>query len=477
MSIAPPRVVVIMTDQHARGMSGAYGHPVVRTPHLDDLAARGTVYEAASCASPICVPSRASFMTGRPVHEIGAWDNAHPYRGEPRGWSHALRDAGVRTAVIGKMHFRSSADDTGFGETIEPLDVADGVGDVYSLIRDDMPARPALADLVRQAGVGESPYLAFDRRVAAEASAWIAKASTDEPWALLVSFATPHHPLKVPQEYWDLYTDEDVALPPPASHPQHPYVQEMRRVMGVDEGFTTEEIVRARRAYLALCSLADDLVGEVLDALDSRGFLDDGTTVLYTSDHGVSLGERGLWWKHHLYEESVGVPLIAVGAPFTTGQRVSTPVSLTSIYPTVLAPFDVADERTDAGALAGDALPAAGERSTVAGGFSEYHALGASSAVFQMRDERFKLIYYTTQPPQLFDLQVDPDELVNLADDPGHATHVARLLALLRQSVDLEGVDRHARADQQRLIAQHGGREAVLSGGFAVPFTPPPAAS
>ncbi|WP_353827681.1 sulfatase-like hydrolase/transferase [Agromyces sp. SYSU T0242] len=476
-SASAPRVIVIMTDQHARRASGAYGDPVVQTPNLDALAARGTTYEAASCSSPICVPSRASFMTGRPVHEIGAWDNAHPYRGEPRGWAHALRDAGVPTTVIGKMHFRSAEDDTGFSEVVEPLDVADGVGDIYSLVRDDMPARPALADLVREAGVGESPYLAFDRRVAAETRRFIAEAPADRPWALLVSFATPHHPLKVPQEYWDRYEDVEIELPAPVDAAQHPYVAEMRRVMGVDEAFSAEEVRRARRAYLALCTLADDLVGDVLSAIDERGFDDGGTTVLYTSDHGVSLGERGLWWKHHLHEESVGVPLIAAGPGYAAGARVAQPVSLTSIYPTVLDRFEVADERVDSGPLAGPVLPASDrEPTTLAGGFSEYHALGASSAAYQLRDERWKLLYYPTQPPQLFDLHDDPDELRDLAGDPAHAGRLADLIARLRSAIDPEAVDRRARADQARLIEQHGGRDRVLAGGFTVPFTPPPEA-
>ncbi|MGV8897128.1 MAG: sulfatase-like hydrolase/transferase [Rhodoglobus sp.] len=469
MSKTQPHVIFIMTDQHARYASGAYGSEMVRTPHLNALADHGTVFDAAYCSSPMCVPSRASIMTGRPAHEIGAWDNAHPYAGEPESWAHALGRAGVHSAVIGKMHFRSSDDDTGFTETILPLDVSGRVGDVYSLIRDDMPARPALADLVRQAGVGESPYLPFDRSVADAACQWLDTAAQDEPWALTVSFATPHHPLLVPREYWDLYPD--VSLPPEWDGPesQHPYPAELRRIMGVDSPFTAEEVLRARRAYFALCTLADSLVGLVLEHAGQRGFDSSNTVIIYTSDHGASLGERGLWWKHHLYEESVGVPLIVAGPGFEAGRRESQPVSLTSVYATILDALGVSMP-VDAPRRTAALGTGVAER---AGGFAEYHGLGASSAAYMVRSGRFKLIHFATLDAQLFDLENDPNELVNLAADPEHASVLAELKAQLLTLVDPDEVDARARAAQGVLIQKFGGRDKILGDGFSIPFTPP----
>ena len=481
---AAPHVIVIMTDQHARYAAGLYGSPVVRTPHLDALAERATVFETAYCSSPMCVPSRASIMTGRSVHEIGAWDNAHAYAGSPEGWAHVLRRAGVRTAVIGKMHFRSAEDDTGFAETVLPLDVTDGLGDVYSLIRDEMPARPALADLVRQAGPGESPYLAYDRSVADAACEWLDHAAQGEPWALMVSFATPHHPLLAPPDYWELY--EDVEHDPEAGrgHPappesqQHPYPAELRRVMGVDTEFSPGEIARARRAYYALCTLADDLVGQVLDRAAERGFDPDNTVIVYTSDHGTSMGERGLWWKHHLYEESVGVPLVVAGPGFAAGRRITVPVSLTSLYATILHALDQPGEAPSGQA---DGPPRTTSLNVVddrdpdpPGVLAEYHGLGASSAAFMLRHGRWKLVHYATQPPQLFDLEDDPGELHDLAGDPAYADVVDDLTARLRDRVDPEGVDSAARRDQQDLVERLGGREAILARGFTIPYTPVP---
>lgn len=474
MTESPParHVILILADQHARYASGAYGSEVVETPNIDRLAQEGTTFESAYCASPMCVPSRAAIMTGRFVHDIGAWDNAHPYHGSPPGWAHALRDAGVTTAVVGKMHFRSADDDTGFEEMMLPMDVADGVGDLYSLVRDDMPARPALANLVRRAGPGKSPYHAYDRAVAKRACGWLRSAPVEGRWALTVSFASPHHPLLAPQEYWDLY--EDPQLPPEWEGPdhEHPYPAELRRVMGVDAPFAEEEIRRARRAYFALCTLADSLIGDVIAQARACGF-DRDTLIIYSSDHGCSLGERGLWWKHHLYEESVGVPLIVVGPGFQPGRRVQEPASQTSLYSTVLEALGVVAPEGEhrSPSLANFAVH--GDQGLL-GGFAEYHGLGASSGAFMLRVGALKYVYYASQPPQLFDLHRDPDELVNLAADPAFDADVKRLDAQLKALIDPERIDQEARADQEDLIRRHGGREAILQLGFNIPFTPVP---
>ncbi|HLJ06193.1 MAG TPA: sulfatase-like hydrolase/transferase, partial [Acetobacteraceae bacterium] len=103
----PANLVVIMSDEHHPKAFGAAGHPFAVTPNLDRLAARGTRFDAAICNSPICVPSRASFATGRHVHELGLWDNAMAYDGSVRGWGHALQDAGHRVDSIGKLHYRN----------------------------------------------------------------------------------------------------------------------------------------------------------------------------------------------------------------------------------------------------------------------------------------------------------------------------------------------------------------------------------
>ena len=110
----PMNFLLLMDDEHTQKMLGCYGHPLVQTPHLDALAASGTRFESAYTNCPICAPARASFATGKYVHEIGAWDNAHPYEGEPPSWGRRLQENGVRTASVGKLHYRNVDLPTGF---------------------------------------------------------------------------------------------------------------------------------------------------------------------------------------------------------------------------------------------------------------------------------------------------------------------------------------------------------------------------
>ena len=144
--MTPSNLLLIMSDEHNRRIMGCAGHQMVRTPHMDGLAARGVRFTDAYCNSPICVPSRASFATGRHVHQIGFWDNAIPYDGSVPSWGHRLTAAGHVATSIGKLHFRSADDNNGFTEEIMPLHVVDGVGDLLGLIRDRLAAqkgRPA----------------------------------------------------------------------------------------------------------------------------------------------------------------------------------------------------------------------------------------------------------------------------------------------------------------------------------------------
>lgn len=155
--MTPANLLIIMAAEHARGVLGAAGHPMVRTPNLDRLALEGARFTDAYCNCPICVPSRASFATGRYVHDIRRWDNATPYDGTIPSWGHRLRDAGHHAASIGKLHYRSGEDDNGFAEEMLPMYVPNGIGDPLSLIRDDPPARKETLKLGLEAGRGTPP--------------------------------------------------------------------------------------------------------------------------------------------------------------------------------------------------------------------------------------------------------------------------------------------------------------------------------
>ena len=130
------QLVVICSDEHDPRHSGFGGSAVARTPHLDRLAAQSQRFERCWTPSPICVPARASLATGRWVHRHRCWDNALAYDGGLPSWHHRLRAHGVRVESVGKLHFRSSADDTGFSTQHEAMHLADGVGQVWGSVRD-----------------------------------------------------------------------------------------------------------------------------------------------------------------------------------------------------------------------------------------------------------------------------------------------------------------------------------------------------
>ena len=134
-----PNILLIMSDEHQARALSCLGHPVVQTPNLDRLALAGTVFENAYTPSPICVPARAAFATGRYPHQTGYWDNALAYDGRSPGWGHMLQAAGIPVTSIGKLHYRGTEDSTGFDEQIMPMHIANGVGQVWGSVRNPMP--------------------------------------------------------------------------------------------------------------------------------------------------------------------------------------------------------------------------------------------------------------------------------------------------------------------------------------------------
>src|ERR1700722_8285274 len=308
----PANLLVIMSDEHSRRVLGSYGHAMIKTPHLDRLAAQGVRFTDAYCNSPICVPSRASFPPGRHVHRIRFWDNAIPYDGSIPSWGHRLQEAGHRSVSIGKLHFRSADDRNGFDDEIMPLHVVDGIGDLLGLLRDDLPVRKAALRVAEEAGRGDSNYQQYDGRITDAAVDWLTARSTEragKPWVLFVSLVCPHLPLIARPEWYDLYPEDAVPWPALyAAHerPDHPFIAAMRDCMVYDKAFDAPKVRRAIAAYFGLVSYVDHNVGRLLATLDATG-LAARTRILYTSDHGDNLGTHGLWGKSTLYDESAGV--------------------------------------------------------------------------------------------------------------------------------------------------------------------------
>jgi choline-sulfatase len=472
-------LIFIVSDEHNKRVLGSYGHSSIKTPHLDRLAERGTRFTNAYTNCPICVPARASFATGQYVHQHGYWDNAIAYDGRVPTWGHRLMAQGHRVTSIGKLHYvDSDPKRNGFNEEILPMHIVQGVGDLLGLVRDELPRRPGSAKLGPEAGPGESEYTAYDRAIASAASSWLvndARKYQDQPWALYVGFVSPHFPLVAPPEFYAMYPENQVPWPDmynEQDRPQHPFTDAMRKCLCFDEPFDEPMVRRAIAAYMGLVSFLDSQVGSVLQAVEAAG-LSGNTRIVYTTDHGDNLGTRGMWGKSTMYEESAGIPLIIAGPGLPQGNVCNTPVSLVDGFQTFIHALGAKPDAADA-ALPGHSLL------DIANGYvpkrtvlSEYHAAGALTGSYMIRHGKYKYIHYVGLPPMLFDLEADPFERNDLGRESVYAAVRAQCEARLREIVDPEAADQRARADQQRCLAKHGGKEAVLARG-TFRYSPPP---
>lgn len=476
----PKNLIIIMSDEHNPRFLGCRGHEIVKTPNLDRLAGDGVLFTSAYTPSPVCVPARAAFATGKYVHQIKTWDNAMPFDGSVSSWHSLLRDRGHQTVSIGKLHFRSADDDNGFSEEQIGMHIIDGEGDLLGLIRDeDMPKRGGAYKMARMAGAGESMYTTYDRDITARAQVWLretAQEYKDKPWVLFVSLVCPHFPLTAPPEHFYAYYDRDLPLPKlydQRDKPQHPYIEDYRGSFAYDDSFETPDMVkRAQAGYLGLCSFLDESVGKILDAVAEAGW-SENTRIVYTSDHGDNVGTRGLWGKSTMYEESVGVPLIVKGADLPAGKVVDTPTNLLDLYPFIMEATGERDNVTvepdHPGKSILEIVSGQHEDRPV---LSEYHGMGSKTAAYMVRKGRYKLIHYTDYEPQLFDLGDDPEELNDLANDANAQPVLQELMSDLAAICDPVAVDGEAKSMQAALLRKSGGKQAVIARGdlgFSVP--------
>ncbi|KMW58631.1 Choline-sulfatase [Candidatus Rhodobacter oscarellae] len=448
-----PNIVLIMADQLAPQFTGAYGHPLVKTRHMEALAARGTRFDAAYCNSPLCAPSRASFMAGQQVSKIAAYDNAAEFPATIPTFAHYLRAAGYSTVLSGKMHFVGPDQLHGFEERlttdIYPADTA------WTPNWEDPDRRIAHwyhnMDAVRQADQAmttfqydyddEAVFLAR-RRIFDHAM------SADQPLAMVVSLIHPHDPYVARPEYWDLYDNAQIDMP---ASPSATDAHSARLALGIEahQGAVTEQEIRnARHGYYANTSYFDANVGKIVKALEEADMLDN-TIVVVTADHGDMLGERGLWYKMSWLEHSARVPLIVAG-PGVRQQEVAAPCSLVDILPTFR---EIAQ---DNGAL-GMAVDGVSLWPTLTTGTeTQTEAIGEYCAemtpgypVCMIRRGRWKYIHCAADDPQLFDLEEDPGELTNLAADAGHAQIAAEFAKEATERWDDEAIRSDVIASQR----------------------------
>lgn len=463
---APRNVLIIMADEHAPDALSCAGG-IAQTPNLDALAAAGTRFSRAYTPSPICVPARAAFQTGRYVHDIGCWSNAEPYHGHHPGWGHRLIENGHEVVSVGKLHFRRTEDDNGFSREIRPLHVLGGVGWVQALLRRGYHVFDT-SGYAAKIGPGDDPYTDYDRAVCDDAVQWLkteGAAKRDKPWVLFVSFLRPHYPLTCPPEFYNLY-DPDT-LPPRRFAGKdvefrHPVMAAFKMFNDYDDHFPDDHARQvARASYFGLCSFTDDLVGQVMRALADAG-RDHDTSVIYTSDHGELPGDHGLWTKMCMYEGSMGIPMIVSGAGAPTGVC-DTQTSLVDVHQTVLeaAGLGLSDDDADRPGRSLYDVAANPDPDRVV--LSEFHDGGAITGFFGVRVGDWKYVAYPGFAPQLFNLADDPHEVVDLGLSADHADVRAMCHARLMDICDPDAVNDACFRDQNARIEELGGAEAVVN--------------
>ena len=433
-------VIVFMSDEHNPRYSSPYGHDFVDTPNMQWLADNGTVFEHAYCPSPLCVPSRSAFLTGKRVHAVGAYGNNRiGIPPETHGLGTVLGGEGVHTVFIGKVHAYRPVAELGFSETIEAHDLSWGFDNAQR--RRPLAVRENAAARFDRYGPHDPPW-GKDVTYMDAAVDWLQTRAPEiaSPWVLYVNLVRPHFPHFCTDKLWDRYRDHG-DLPDhgiEAETAQHPYAGDLRTHFQLER--VPEEHVRGlRRGYYACVSFIDEQLGRLLSALVEVD-LASSTNLVYTSDHGEMLGKFGLWWKCNLLEDAARIPCIAAGPDFHPGVRVKTPVDLHDLQASVFSLTGA----TRSQAWLGTPLESLAIDDPDRVVFSEYHGHGTRAGSFMVRCGDWKLIHNIEAEDQLFDLGDDPEELENLvASDPGKAEE---LRAALDGICDPAAEDRKAEA-------------------------------
>ena len=466
--MSQPNILILMVDQLNGTLFPDGPADWLHTPHLKRLAERSTRFAHTYTASPLCAPGRGGFMSSMLPSRTGIYDNAAEFRADIPTFAHHLRRAGYQTTLSGKMHFVGPDQLHGFEERlttdIYPADF--GWTPDYRKPGERIDWWYHNMGSVTGAGVAEiTNQMEYDDEVAHFAGQKLydlARGRADRPWCLTVSFTHPHDPYVARRRYWDLYEDCAHLQPQIPAFAYEDHDAHSKRIFDANDwrsyDITDDHIARARRGYFANISYLDDKIGELLQILDDTR---QEAVIVFVSDHGDMLGERGLWFKMSMFDGSSRVPLM-IAAPDLEPGRIDTPVSTLDLGPTLadLAGIDTSEIApwTDGTSLRPIAKGA--ERGPVP---IEYAAEASIAPIVALRDGPWKYTRCAPDPDQLFNLADDPHELTDLAQDPAHADTLARLSALADARWDLARFDAEVRASQARRWVVY---EALRKGGY-----------
>mmetsp|Transcript_28383 Transcript_28383/g.53020 ORF Transcript_28383/g.53020 Transcript_28383/m.53020 type:complete len:494 (+) Transcript_28383:75-1556(+) len=441
----------------------------LHAPNLKKLAARSTRFGNAYTASPLCAPGRAAFMSGQLPSATGVYDNAAEFPSSIPTYAHHLRRAGYQTCLSGKMHFVGPDQLHGFEERLTtdvyPPDF--GWTPDYRKPGERIDWWYHNMGSVTGSGVAEiTNQLEYDDEVAYHATRKVydlGRGHDARPWCLTVSFTHPHDPYVARKKYWDLYEDCDHLMPEVGPIPYADQDAHSQRILDANDrdnfNISDEDIRRSRRAYFANISYIDDKIGEVMQALDATR---QEAIILFVSDHGDMLGERGLWFKMSFFEGSARVPLM-ISAPQMEPGLITDPVSNIDICPTLcdLAGVDMSEV---APWTTGQSVVPQGqgvERTEPVA--MEYAAEASYAPMVSLRYGKWKYNRCALDPDQLFDLDADPQELTNLADAPAHKGTLDQLRAKSEARWNLDQFDADIRISQARRWVVY---EALREGGY-----------
>lgn len=495
---AARNILLIVSDQHNPHIAGYAGNPHVRTPNLDRLARTGTRFTNACCTCPVCKPSRMSYMTGKHVHQIENWWNRVPLDPEEMTWARKLDGHGIETTLLGKIDAAGTYENPGFTrcklsmrrrafepyprQVPQPKMVAGATREASRAYIDDAGAFDPESTQDTKQGYNPAHGLYFqDRQVLQWTKEFLEeKGAADDaaPWVAHIGFEYPHWPYVCPRKYFDMYYPDNIELPFDAAFPRnetlHPALQEWQRWNDLGD-VSEDRLRRVLAAYYGMVTCMDDMIGEILHALAAQG-LSENTLVIYTSDHGESLGEHGLFFKHSPAAASVGVPLIMGGPGVPEGRTLHVPVSLVDLYPTILDCCGLATEDDRPGDSLFDIISGRvtrGDRPEE-GVFAEWHGPGFEGAWYMLLNSTWKYVWYESHPPALYNIRQDPREQRDLAPNPQYAELLNLFERELRTRVDPETVSRKAKkdlgvitADGHDLSRKHGPCGEAQTGGEA----------
>ncbi len=432
-----PNVLLIVSDDQRPDTIAALGNTTIRTPNLDRLVQRGTAFTRATCANPICTPSRAEILTGASGFQNGSLDFGQGIADDVTTLAETLRKAGYRTGYVGKWHNKGLPKDHGYERT---AGLYRGGGGKWWKPQTDSNGRPVTgyrgwifydenAQKQPERGVGLTGDISEAFADAAISLIDSKTAANDEsPFFVHVNFTAPHDPLLLPSDEQFQYRPDQIPLPK-NFRPRHPF--DHGNYDGRDEQLfewpRTKEMVGEELAvYYAVISHMDAQIGRILGTLRNTD-QEKNTLVIFTSDHGLAIGSHGLRGKQNMYEHTIGVPLVMAGPGVPEKSQRSAQCYLRDLFPTVC---DLVDVEVPA-SVGGHSL-----KPVLTGEVKEiYPAVFGYFRSFQrmIRTPEWKLIRYPqVDREQLFHLKSDPHELKNLVDDPEHQAIASQLREQLK---------------------------------------------